>query len=73
MIAGDFLRKFLLEIGGLPSLREDVVRPMLYFEPRGQFSREDSSGKYGGGRKRPQRDGEVETCMGEKVSRQRRV
>ena len=73
VVAGNFLRKFLLEIGGLPSLRDDVVRSMLYFEPRGQFSREESSGKYGGGRKRPKRDGEIETCMGEKTSRQRRV
>ena len=73
VVAGNFLRKFLLEIGGLPSLREDVVRSMLYFEPRGQVSREDSSGQYGGGRKRSQRDGEIETCMGKKASRQKRV
>ena len=66
VVAGDFLRKFLLEIGGLPSLRDDVVRSMLYFESRGQVSREESSGQYGGGRKRSQRDGEIETCLGEK-------
>ena len=73
VVAGDFLRKFLLEIGGLPSLRDDVVRSMLYFESRGQVSREESSGQYGGGRKRSQRDGEIETCMGKKASRKKRV
>ena len=64
LAAGDFLRKFLSEVGGLPSLQEDVVWSMLYFEPRSQFSREDSSGQRGRGRKRSQRDGEIETSMG---------
>ena len=41
--AGDFLRKFLFEIGGLPSLPEDVVWSMLYFKSKTEFLCKDSS------------------------------
>lgn len=45
LATGNFLRKILLETGGLPSLPEDVVWSMLYFKTRREFPGEDSSGQ----------------------------
>ena len=65
----EFLRKFLLEIGKLPSLSEDVVWAMLYFKQKSEFSREDPAIKLTRSRKRPKGVGEAKISLGGKTSK----
>ena len=59
------MRKFLLEIGTLPTLLDDMVWSMLYFRPKDDFSGENLQGGTLGVRKdRLRRCGEALNNLG---------
>jgi hypothetical protein len=60
----NLLRKLLLDHERIQSLPSDVVRRMLYYEPRGAVPHERKGDRHGGKRKRPEREAEVDFSVG---------
>ena len=71
VVAGNILRKFLLECKRLRAVSQDVVRGVLYFEPRGGLPHPNAGGRPGAKRKGPEGYGKDRESLGTKKSKGR--
>jgi hypothetical protein len=69
--AGNILRKLLLECKRLRAVSQDVVRGVLYFEPRREFPHSNAEGRPGPKRKGSEGHGEDRKELGTKKSKRR--